>query len=104
MLACIRVHANPHCQLFSSSTLPALLQYNHPREELNRRLGIAELAQAQQGAVPHSYYAFQPAPGWRFLALDGYDVSILGWPPGGLRGGTAVPGSALGCLSVATRM
>lgn len=37
----------------------------------------------QQGVVPHSYYAFKPAPGWRFLLLDGYDVSILGWPPGG---------------------
>ncbi|KAL4440436.1 hypothetical protein ABPG75_003437 [Micractinium tetrahymenae] len=52
---------------------------NHPREELNRRLQISSF---QQGVVPHSYYAFKPAPGWRFLLLDGYDVSILGWPPG----------------------
>ena len=28
------------------------------------------------------YYTFQPSPGWRFIMLDGYDVSILGWPPG----------------------
>lgn len=53
--------------------------YNHPREELNRRLKISSF---QQGVVPHSYYSFRPAPGWRFLLLDGYDVSILGWPPG----------------------
>lgn len=53
--------------------------YNHPREELNRRLGISAL---QLGAVPHSYYTYRPAPGWRFVMLDGYDVSILGWPPG----------------------
>lgn len=26
--------------------------------------------------------ALQPAPGWRIISLDGYDVSILGWPPG----------------------
>lgn len=30
--------------------------YNHPREELNRRLGISAL---QRGVVPHSYYTFQ---------------------------------------------
>ena len=30
----------------------------------------------------HSYYAVRPAPGWRFLFLDGYDVSWLGWPEG----------------------
>lgn len=53
--------------------------YNHSRSELNRRLGISDF---QRGVVPHSYYAFQPVPGWRVLCLDGYDVSILGWPQG----------------------
>ncbi|PSC71873.1 manganese-dependent ADP-ribose CDP-alcohol diphosphatase-like [Micractinium conductrix] len=53
--------------------------YNHPREELNKRL---QITQFQQGVVPHSYYAVRPAPGWRFLFLDGYDVSWLGWPEG----------------------
>lgn len=53
--------------------------YNHTREELNRRLKISSF---QQGVVPHSYYSYKPAPGWRFLMLDGYDVSILGWPAG----------------------
>lgn len=33
-------------------------------------------------AAHHSYYAFQPHPRWRLLVLDGYDVSLLGWPPG----------------------
>lgn len=53
--------------------------YQHSREELNRRLGISAL---QRGVVPHSYYTFHPAPGFRFIMMDGYDVSILGWPPG----------------------
>lgn len=29
-----------------------------------------------------SFYAFEPHPHWRFIVLDGYDVSVLGWPPG----------------------
>ena len=74
--------------------------YNKRREELNRRLGISALQQQQQEqqeleqqqssssegavAIAHSYYSYQPAPGWRFLMLDGYDVSILGWPEGAL--------------------
>jgi manganese-dependent ADP-ribose/CDP-alcohol diphosphatase len=36
-------------------------------------------AEAECGA---SYYCFRPAAGYRFLVLDGYDVSLLGWPPG----------------------
>lgn len=58
--------------------------YNHEREELSTRLGIRELQQRQDGVwdAPHSYYTFSPAPGWRFICLDGYDVSILGWPAG----------------------
>ena len=35
-----------------------------------------------QGVAGASYYAFCPHPGWRFIVLDGYDVSVLGWPPG----------------------
>eukprot|EP00887_Chlorella_sp_A99_P002374 scaffold10.g2374.t1 len=54
--------------------------YNAPRGVLNQRLGISA-HQGQKGA-PHSYYSYTPAPGWRFIALDGYDVSILGWPAG----------------------
>ena len=27
-----------------------------------------------------SYYAFSPHPAWRIVVLDGYDVSLLGWP------------------------
>ncbi|KAI7843313.1 hypothetical protein COHA_003014 [Chlorella ohadii] len=51
---------------------------------LGTRLGIRELQQRQDGVwdAPHSYYTFSPAPGWRFICLDGYDVSILGWPAG----------------------
>ena len=29
-----------------------------------------------------SYYSFEPHASWRFIVLDGYDVSVLGWPPG----------------------
>ncbi|PRW39318.1 manganese-dependent ADP-ribose CDP-alcohol diphosphatase-like [Chlorella sorokiniana] len=58
--------------------------YNHRREELSARLGIRQLQQRQDGVwdAPHSYYTYSPGPGWRFICLDGYDVSILGWPPG----------------------
>ena len=33
-------------------------------------------------ATSASYYALAPAPGWRLLMLDAYDVSLLGWSPG----------------------
>ena len=29
-----------------------------------------------------SYYSFEPHKDWRFIVLDGYDVSMLGWPEG----------------------
>lgn len=35
-----------------------------------------------EGVAGASYYAFSPHPDWRFLALDAYDLSMLGWPPG----------------------
>ncbi len=56
------VHAGNHCL------------YNLPRRVLNERLGMGKA----EGA---SYYAFQPHPQWRFIVLDGYDVSLLGWTP-----------------------
>ncbi len=34
------------------------------------------------GEATSSYYSFTPHRGWRFVVLDGYDCSILGWPPG----------------------
>ncbi len=33
-------------------------------------------------SLPHSYYAFSPHPDWRLVVLDGYDISLLGWPEG----------------------
>ncbi len=53
------------------------------------RLGIRQLQQRQDGVwdAPHSFYTFSPAPGWRLICLDGYDVSILGWPAGGWKDG-----------------
>lgn len=47
--------------------------YNLPRERLNELLGI-------QGVT--SYYSFSPHQSWRFVVIDGYDVSMLGWPEG----------------------
>ena len=29
-----------------------------------------------------SYYAFSPHRNWRFIVIDSYDVSVLGWPEG----------------------
>lgn len=28
-----------------------------------------------------SYYSFSPHASWRVVVLDGYDISLLGWPP-----------------------
>ena len=28
-----------------------------------------------------SYYSFSPHASWRVVVMDGYDVSLLGWPP-----------------------
>lgn len=33
-------------------------------------------------SLPHSHYTFGPCPGWRVIVIDGYDISLLGWPPG----------------------
>ena len=45
--------------------------YNLSRQRLNEVLGI-------QGV--NSYYSFSPHKAWRLVVLDGYDVSMLGWP------------------------
>ena len=34
------------------------------------------------GPATASYYAFEPHADWKFIVLDGYDVSVLGWPAG----------------------
>jgi manganese-dependent ADP-ribose/CDP-alcohol diphosphatase len=46
---------------------------NLPRAQLNALLRIPP---APGGA---SFYSFQPHPAWRFVVLDAYDVSLLGW-------------------------
>lgn len=47
--------------------------YNLPREKLLPLLNIA----SQNG---HAYYDFSPIPEVRFVVLDGYDISAIGWP------------------------
>lgn len=47
--------------------------YNLPRKRLNECLSIHSKA---------SYYSFSPHKAWRFVVIDGYDVSMLGWPEG----------------------
>jgi len=45
--------------------------YNLPRNRLNEALGIHGTS---------SYYSFSPHQAWRFVVIDAYDVSMLGWP------------------------
>ncbi|XP_028781784.1 manganese-dependent ADP-ribose/CDP-alcohol diphosphatase-like [Neltuma alba] len=47
--------------------------YNLPRSKLLPLLNI----QSPEG---HAYYDFSPVPEYRFVVLDGYDVSAIGWP------------------------
>ncbi|KAH6770578.1 manganese-dependent ADP-ribose/CDP-alcohol diphosphatase-like protein [Perilla frutescens var. hirtella] len=47
--------------------------YNLPREKLLPLLNIAS-----HGG--HAYYDFSPIPAVRFVVLDGYDISAIGWP------------------------
>ncbi|KAI5057569.1 hypothetical protein GOP47_0027584 [Adiantum capillus-veneris] len=49
--------------------------YNLPRNELNNMLQIP----SENGT---SYYAFSPAPGFQIIVLDGFDISVMGWPEG----------------------
>ncbi|CAI5510582.1 unnamed protein product [Closterium sp. Naga37s-1] len=48
--------------------------YNLPRVALNKMLAIPTAADNR------SYYDFSPFPNFRFVVLDSYDVSLLGWP------------------------
>ncbi|KAG6584112.1 Manganese-dependent ADP-ribose/CDP-alcohol diphosphatase, partial [Cucurbita argyrosperma subsp. sororia] len=48
--------------------------YNLPRKELLPLLKISKL----DGGL--AYYDFSPTPNFRFVVLDGYDISVIGWP------------------------
>ena len=50
--------------------------YNLPRAVLNEQLKLPE---QENGS---SYYSFTAHEAWRFVVLDGYDVSMLGWSDG----------------------
>lgn len=62
--------------------------YNAPRSKLNELLGIDAHKVTSQLSGQHSYFTFRPSiesgteAGYRFVVLDGYDVSLLGWPEG----------------------
>jgi manganese-dependent ADP-ribose/CDP-alcohol diphosphatase len=100
-----------HCSANHDLFCAAAIDPAAPRRALNARLGIDALkaAGAALGGAPaerasssshpaaegladggdpaggdHSYYSFRhpAAPGWRFLVLDGYEVSVLGWEAG----------------------
>jgi len=47
--------------------------YNLPRTKLHEMLNIPPAA---DGA---SYYSFSPHARWRFVVVDAYDISLLGW-------------------------
>ncbi|KAK4257015.1 hypothetical protein QN277_006662 [Acacia crassicarpa] len=47
--------------------------YNLPRSKLLPLLKI-------QSPDDHAYYDFSPVPEYRFVVLDGYDISAIGWP------------------------
>lgn len=47
--------------------------YNLPRESLLPMLNIPT-------QDLHAYYDFSPVPEYRFVVLDGYDISAIGWP------------------------
>ncbi|EYU28624.1 hypothetical protein MIMGU_mgv1a025860mg, partial [Erythranthe guttata] len=63
-------------RLFNGPTYHMIVNhclYNLPRDKLLPLLNIRN---------PNSlaYYEFSPIPEFRFLVLDGYDVSAIGWP------------------------
>lgn len=51
--------------------------YNLERPILNDKLGLGHGC-----STGVSYYSIQPHPRLRIVFADGYDVSVLGWPPG----------------------
>ncbi|XVF11666.1 hypothetical protein REPUB_Repub08aG0046800 [Reevesia pubescens] len=48
--------------------------YNLPRDKLLPLLKIPNLGGG------HAYYDFSPTPEYRFVVLDGYNISAIGWP------------------------
>ncbi|KAK8511667.1 hypothetical protein V6N13_029269 [Hibiscus sabdariffa] len=50
--------------------------YNLPRDKL---LPLLKIPNHGSGHA-HAYYDFSPTPGYRFVVLDGYDISAIGWP------------------------
>lgn len=61
--------------------------YNAPRHVLNECLGIddhkSNLENAGESCGTHSYFVFRPpSRKLAFFVLDGYDISILGYPAG----------------------
>ncbi|KAG9446556.1 hypothetical protein H6P81_012684 [Aristolochia fimbriata] len=48
--------------------------YNLPRETL------LELLKFPSGLHGRAYYDFSPSPEYRFVVLDAYDISAIGWP------------------------
>lgn len=48
------------------------------REHPITRLGISGLSDS----VTDAYYSFSPRPGWRFIALDSFDLALFGYPLG----------------------
>lgn len=48
--------------------------YNLPRDKLLPLLNIPNLGGGQ------AYYEFSPTPEYRFVVLDGFDISTFGWP------------------------
>ncbi|KAK9119860.1 hypothetical protein Scep_017953 [Stephania cephalantha] len=47
--------------------------YNLPRQDLLPLLNFPTID-------GHAYYDFSPIPEYRFVVLDGYDISAIGWP------------------------
>ncbi|KAG8475838.1 hypothetical protein CXB51_032755 [Gossypium anomalum] len=50
--------------------------YNLPRDKL---LPLLKIPNHGDGRT-HAYYDFSPTPGYRFVVLDGHDISAIGWP------------------------
>ncbi|PPD84847.1 hypothetical protein GOBAR_DD18207 [Gossypium barbadense] len=50
--------------------------YSFPRDKL---LPLLKIPNHGDGRT-HAYYDFSPTPGYRFVVLDGYDISAIGWP------------------------
>ena len=60
--------------LYFGGTLEELWRDSLLTQVLNERLRMG-------GPGGASYYSFSPHASWRVIVLDGYDISLLGWPP-----------------------